>query len=72
VTPSDIEPGVAVEKAPEPAPEPRQVPEEAVSSSMDQLDKKLETLKEWKDEGLITDEEYAKEKARIIEELHGL
>jgi hypothetical protein len=51
---------------------PREAPEEAVSSSMDRLDKKLETLKEWKDEGLITDEEYAKEKARIIEELHGL
>jgi predicted Zn-dependent peptidase len=48
------------------------VPAEAVSSSMDQLDKKLETLKEWKDEGLITDEEFAKEKARIIEKLHGL
>lgn len=72
VTPADIEPQVAREKAPEPAPEPKQVPEEAVSSSMDQLDKKLETLKEWKDEGLITDEEYAKEKTRIIEKLHGL
>ncbi|MBW2260285.1 MAG: SHOCT domain-containing protein, partial [Deltaproteobacteria bacterium] len=72
VTPADIEPQVAREKAPEPAPEPKQVPEEAASSSIDQLDKKLETLKEWKDEGLITDEEYTKEKTRIIEKLHGL
>lgn len=51
---------------------PREAPEEAVSSSMDQLDEKLETLKEWKDEGLITDEEYSKEKTRIIEKLHDL
>jgi len=72
VSPTDIEPAVAREKAPEPGSETKQVPEEAVSSTMDQLDKKLETLKEWKDEGLITDEEYAKEKTRIIEELRGL
>jgi hypothetical protein len=49
---------------------PREAPDEGLSRGMDQLDKKLETLKEWKDEGLITDEEYAKEKARIIEKLH--
>lgn len=69
---------VARETVYEPAPSraepvpPRQAPEEAASHSMEQLDKKLETLKEWKDEGLITDEEYAKEKARIIEKLHDL
>jgi hypothetical protein len=74
VTPTDIEPAVAQEKTrePAPAPEPRPMPEETVSRGMEQLDKKLETLKEWRDEGLITDEEYAKEKARIIEELHDL
>lgn len=43
------------------------ITKEAVSSGADQLEKKLETLKEWKDKGLITDEDFEKEKARILE-----
>jgi hypothetical protein len=73
-TAPEVVPEVARQVAPSPGPAtsavPREAPDEGLSRGMDQLDKKLETLKEWKDEGLITDEEYAREKARIIEKLH--
>ena len=73
-----MEPQVAAETvqervAPPPEPVSREVmTQEAVSIGADQLEKKLETLKEWKDKGLITDEDFEKEKARILEQLQGL
>jgi len=74
-----MEPQVAAETfqervAPSPEPVSREViTKELVSTSgADQLEKKLETLKEWKDKGLITDEDFEKEKGRILEQLQGL
>jgi len=43
-----------------------------VSPGLDDLEKKLHTLKKWKDTGLITDEDYAKEKAHILQQLQQL
>jgi hypothetical protein len=40
--------------------------QEAVSHDADELDGDLETLKEWKDEELITDED-TKERAHVLE-----
>ena len=75
-----VEPEVTPEVARERVSEPveavpsgvREVSEETVSYGVDQLEKKLETLKKWKDRGLITDEDYAKEKTRVLEQLQDL
>jgi hypothetical protein len=69
------------EKRPSPLPEALSMkareavvtPGEAISPGPDKLrEEKLHTLKKWKDAGLITDEDYAKEKAHILEQLQQL
>ena len=43
-------------------------PGEAISAGSDKLrEEKLHALKKWKDTGLITDEDYDKEKAKILQ-----
>ena len=48
------------------------VPPGAISPGVDKLEKKLHTLKDWKDKGLITDEDFEKEKANILQQLQQL
>jgi len=45
---------------------------EVISPGLDELEKKLETLKKWQESGLITDEDYEKQKAQILEQLQQL
>jgi hypothetical protein len=47
-------------------------PGEVISPGLDELEEKLQTLKKWKDTGLITDEDYEKEKAQILKQLQQL
>jgi hypothetical protein len=45
---------------------------EVISPGLEELEKKLETLKKWQGAGLITDEDYEKQKAQILERLQQL
>jgi len=47
-------------------------PAEVVSPGLDELEKKLQTLKKWQESGLITDEDYQKQKSQILEQLQQL
>lgn len=47
-------------------------PAEVVSPGLEELEKKLQTLKKWQESGLITDEDYEKQKAQILEQLQQL
>lgn len=56
-----------IEERPEPAKRER-----VVSPGLKDLEKKLETLKRWKDKDLISDEDYQKEKEYILQQLQKL
>lgn len=56
-----------IEERPEPAKRER-----AVSPGLEDLEKKLETLKRWNEKGLISDEDYQKEKGQILQQLQKL
>ncbi len=45
---------------------------EVISPGLEELEKKLQTLKKWQESGLITDEDYEKQKAQILEQLQQL
>jgi hypothetical protein len=47
-------------------------PAEVISPGLDELEKKLQTLKKWQESGLITDEDYKSEKAQILQQLQQL
>jgi hypothetical protein len=47
-------------------------PAEVISPGLEELEKKLQTLKKWQASGLITDEDYQKQKAQILEQLQQL
>jgi len=47
-------------------------PREVISPSLEELEKKLQTLKKWQESGLITDEDYEKQKAQILQQLQQL
>lgn len=47
-------------------------PAEVISPGLEELEKKLETLRKWQESGLITDEDYEKQKAQILEQLQQL
>lgn len=49
-----------------------EIKEEGVSLGLKGLEEKLQTLKKWKENGLISEEEYKKEKDRILEQLQQL
>jgi hypothetical protein len=79
-------PAVAEERLPQapaaapPAPLYREVrepvvappPAEVIAPGLEELEKKLQTLKKWQASGLITDEDYQKQKAQILEQLQQL
>lgn len=45
---------------------------EVIAPGLEDLEKKLQTLKKWQASGLITDEDYNKQKAHILEQLQQL
>ena len=47
-------------------------PREVVSPGLEELEKKLQTLKKWQESGLINDEDYEKQKTQILEQLQKL
>jgi hypothetical protein len=47
-------------------------PAEVISPGLKELEKKLQTLKKWQESGLITDEDYDKQKAQILQQLQQL
>jgi hypothetical protein len=85
VAPPEVTAAVVEEKLPQapaaapPEPPYREVrepvvspPVEVISPGLEELEKKLQTLKKWQESGLITDEDYDKQKAQILQQLQQL
>ena len=86
VAPPEVTAAVVEERLPQapaavpPEPPSREVrepvvaapPGEVISPGLEELEKKLQTLRKWQGSGLITDEDYEKQKAQILQQLQQL